>query len=98
MWYEIIDIWTAIHILMFFILGLIFFAYTKKMEVGFAIGMTVAVLWEIVERFILHGYFDIYIFRESYINSFVDVFIWDIVGLFLAYIYVRRTYKRKKRS
>lgn len=94
MWESVFDYWSIIHIIMFFTLGLIVFVYSKKAVVGFSIGMLVAVGWEVYERFYLAEYVGFPIFSQSYINSLSDLLLYDVIGLVLAYFYVKQTLRR----
>jgi len=94
MWESILDWWSIIHIILFFALGIIVFLYSKKPIVGFSIGMLVAVIWEIFERFYLVEHVGFPIFYQTPLNSLTDLLFYDVIGLVLAYIYIKQVMKK----
>ena len=73
---NICDVMCLLHIIFFFGIGVLIFILTKKASIGFSICMLIAVVWEIIERFLFSEYFEIWLFTEPCIASVYDLFVY----------------------
>jgi len=89
--YELVDVWTLLHIFVCFLIGIVIFGTFKKSKHVIMFCMFIAVLWEILENTIIYDFS--FMGDACIINIFGDIFIGDLLGFVIAYICVGKRFK-----
>lgn len=89
--YQLIDVWTLLHIFVAFLIGMAVFGTFKKSKHLLIFCLFIAIMWEIIENTVVYDFSPLG--DGSIINILGDIFIGDFLGFLLAY---SRTGKRFK--
>ena len=77
-----VDVWSAFHLLGGFMFAIVMYTIYGNVHGVIVVGMTLALLWELLENIIIKPYWFPNAMKEALRNVASDMF-WDMVGIVL---------------
>ena len=80
-----VDAWTLVHLAMWFVVGANLAAFDQPVWLCWIVFLGGAIVWEVVERYVIHGMLGWVKHPESWLNSWVSDILCAPIGGFAAY-------------
>lgn len=89
----VFDAYSIGHIVFSILVGIFILLTSKRLRNGFIACLIIGIIWEILENYIIVNYW-VWIGDTSWLNSIVDVLIFDMIGFGLAYLLIKKIERR----